>query len=61
MALPGQLAFDNAAEVQVLFRCVRSPTQHSKNKRRQANKCCETGKDLPEQTCRRWLGCARTR
>jgi hypothetical protein len=56
MALPGQLVFDNAAEVQMLFRRIHSPTQQSEEKRHQRGKRSESRKDLPKATGQ---GCVR--
>jgi hypothetical protein len=48
MALPGQLVFDNASEVQMLFRCIHSPTQQTKEKCHQTGKSGESGKQFAE-------------
>jgi len=48
--------FDNAAEVQMLFRRIHPPMQQCKEERRQTAKRCESGKDLPEATGQ---GCVR--
>ena len=45
----------------MLFRCIHSPTQQTKEKRRQTGKRSESGKNFPEQTGQRCLRCGRTR
>jgi hypothetical protein len=44
------LVIDNAAEVQMLFRRIHSPTQQSEKERHQGSKGSESSKDLPEAT-----------
>jgi hypothetical protein len=44
----GCQVFDTLAEVQMLFRCIHSPTQQTKEKRHQTGKSGESGKDFSE-------------
>src|SRR5205823_9557119 len=50
-----RLFYDNSAEFQMLFRCIRSPIQQCKEKRCQKGECGESGNHLPERTCWRCL------
>ena len=61
MVLPREPVSDNVAEVQMLFRCIHSPTQQTKENRHQTGKSGDSGKDFSEQACQRCLRCGRTR